>query len=75
MRIVSPSSPAQPCARRGRYAVARLIEKHGDVRLTDLLQTLADCPKTRVRGIHPRLLQGAVYEGLRALARVSFDGR
>lgn len=30
-----------PCAKRGRYAVARLLEKHGDARLTDLLGMLA----------------------------------
>jgi hypothetical protein len=52
----------QPCARRGRYAVTRLIEKHGDARLTDLLQTLADCPKARSASIYDRCK--VVYEGL-----------
>jgi hypothetical protein len=32
--------------------VARLIEGHGDVRLTDLLVTLADCQKARSASIH-----------------------
>jgi hypothetical protein len=38
--------------------------KHGDAKLTDLLQTLADCPKTESASIHDRCK--AVYEGLRA---------
>ena len=37
----------EPCGRRGRYAVARLIDEHGDAKLTDLLLTLADCPRAR----------------------------
>ena len=37
----------EPCGRRGTYNVARLREQHGDAKLTDLLQTLADCPKAR----------------------------
>jgi hypothetical protein len=32
----------EPC---GRYNVKRLIAAHGDAKLTDLLTTLADCPK------------------------------
>jgi hypothetical protein len=37
-----------PCGRRGRYAVERLIAKlGGDVRLPELLTTVADCPKAR----------------------------
>ena len=43
-----------PCARRGRYAVTRLLEEHGDARLTDLLQALTDCPKTRSASVHDR---------------------
>jgi hypothetical protein len=31
----------EPCGRRGRYGVARLIEKCSDAKLTDLLVTLA----------------------------------
>ena len=36
------------CGRKGRYAVARLIEQRGaDGRVTDLLTELSsDCPKT-----------------------------
>jgi len=39
----------EPCAKRGRYAVERLIAEHGDVKLTDLLTALASCPKTKAR--------------------------
>jgi hypothetical protein len=52
----------EPCARRGRYAVARLLEEHGDAKLTDLLQALADCPKARSASIYDRCK--VVYEGL-----------
>jgi hypothetical protein len=54
----------QPCAKRGRYAIARLREEHGDAKLTDLLATLADCPKARSANIHDRCK--VVYEGLMA---------
>jgi hypothetical protein len=52
----------EPCGRRGRYSVAKLMEEHGDAKLTDLLQTLADCQKARSASIHDRCK--AVYEGL-----------
>ena len=35
----------EPCGRRGRYNVGRLIAEHGDAKLTNLRGTLADCPK------------------------------
>ena len=34
--------------------MARLVERHGDARLTDLLLTLADCQKARSASIHDR---------------------
>ena len=34
-----------PCWRRGRFAVARLIEKYGDTLMPDLLPELTKCPK------------------------------
>jgi hypothetical protein len=38
----------EPCGRRGRYSVERLLAKHGDMRLTDLRVMLAaNCPKAR----------------------------
>jgi hypothetical protein len=44
----------EPCGRRGRYRVAWLMEQHGDAKLTDLLSTLADCPKARAASVHDR---------------------
>ena len=41
----------EPCARRGR-----------DAKLTELLQTLANCPKARSASIHDRCR--AVFDGL-----------
>jgi hypothetical protein len=35
----------EPCGRRGRCNVDRLVTKHGDAKLTDLPVALADCPK------------------------------
>lgn len=51
-----------PCARHGRYGVARLIEEHGDAKLTELPVTLANCPKTRSLSVYDRCK--ASYEGL-----------
>ena len=51
----------EPCGRRGRYNVARLMEKYGDAKLTELLETLANCPKA-ISTIYDRCK--AVYEGL-----------
>jgi hypothetical protein len=53
-----------PCDRRGRYAVTKLLDEHGDAKLTELLVTLVDCPKARSASIHDRCK--AVYEGLAA---------
>jgi hypothetical protein len=36
---------ATPCRRRGRFAVARLIEKYGDASMPSLLPELTGCPK------------------------------
>src|ERR1700722_13193759 len=44
----------QPCARRRRYAAARLIQEHGDSKLTELLVTLANCPKARSARMYDR---------------------
>jgi hypothetical protein len=43
-----------PRGKRGRYNVAKLVEQHGDAKLTDLLQTLADCPRARSASVHDR---------------------
>ena len=41
------SIECEPCGRRGRYNVARLMEKYGDAKLPELLHVLADCPKAK----------------------------
>jgi hypothetical protein len=50
------------CARRGRYRVEKLMAEHGDAKLTELLATLAGCPKARSFSNYDRCR--AVYEGL-----------
>jgi hypothetical protein len=52
----------QPCGKRDRYSVQRLRTQHGDPKLTDLLETLANCPKACSASIHDRCK--AVYSGL-----------
>jgi hypothetical protein len=52
----------EPCGRRRAYCVANLMERRGDAKLTDLLQTLASCPKVRSASIHDRCR--AVFERL-----------
>jgi hypothetical protein len=45
----------EPCGRRGRYAVARLIGKYGaDAKLPDVRLALADCPKARSFSVYDR---------------------
>jgi hypothetical protein len=45
----------EPCRRRGRYNVERLIAKHGaDLRVPELLTIIPDCPKTRSFSIYDR---------------------
>ena len=36
-----------PCGRRGRYSVARLIERYGDAQLPGLRAEITGCPKAR----------------------------
>jgi hypothetical protein len=54
----------EPCGRRGRYNVSRLLEQHGrEAKLTDLVRVLVgDCPKMHSVSVHERCR--AVYEGL-----------
>ena len=40
--------------RRGRYSVARLMEKYGDAKLPELRHILANCPKAKSQSIHDR---------------------
>jgi hypothetical protein len=44
----------EPCCRRGRYNVERLIAKHGDAKLLYLLDTLTNCPKMQSANIYDR---------------------
>ena len=51
----------EPCGRRGRDGVVRLIERHGaDIKMPDLLAVLANCSKARSHSIYDRCR--AVYE-------------
>ena len=59
-RVPTLSIECEPCGRFGRYTIARLMEKYGDARLTELLYILAYCPKARVQ--HPRPLQGGLRQ-------------
>jgi hypothetical protein len=52
----------QPCGRRGRYSVERLIAKHGDAKILYLLAEIINCPKARSANIYDRC--EARYEGL-----------
>jgi hypothetical protein len=40
------------CGRAGCYAVAGLIDQHGDAKLTELLSKLAKCKQGRCDGAH-----------------------
>jgi hypothetical protein len=44
-RVPTLSIECEPCGRRGRYKVARLMEQYGGAKLPDLLQELAQCQK------------------------------
>jgi hypothetical protein len=62
VRAPKLSIVCEPCGRRGSYNVARLIEQHGDAKLTDLLEALVKCSKARSVSVHDRCK--AVYAGL-----------
>ena len=53
-RVPTLSIECERCGRRGRYNVARLIEKYGDAKLPDLRHVLANCPKPHAHSIHDR---------------------
>ena len=52
-RTETLSIECEPCGRRGRYNVARLMEKYGDVKLRSFV--LANCPKAKSQSIHEAL--------------------
>ena len=62
VREPTPTIVCEPCGRRGRYNVKRLIAKHGDEKILFLLPALTDCPKTQSANIYDRCK--AKYEGL-----------
>jgi hypothetical protein len=62
VRSTSLSIVCEPCGRRGRYNVEKLMAAHGDAKLTDLLATVADCPRARSLSVHDRCR--VVYERL-----------
>ena len=51
-RVPTLSIECEPCGRRGRYNIARLMEKYGDAKLPELLDVLADCPKARSQSVY-----------------------
>jgi hypothetical protein len=51
-RVPTLSIECEPCGRRGRYNVARLMEKYGDAKLPELRHVLANCPKAKSHSIH-----------------------
>ena len=44
----------EPCGRQGRYSVARLMEKYGDMKLPELRHVLANCPKAKTGSFRDR---------------------
>ena len=54
--LVAPFDPVriecEPCGQRGRYNIARLMEKYGDMKLPELRHVLANCPKAKSVSIH-----------------------
>jgi hypothetical protein len=48
------SIECEPCGRRGRYNVARLMEKYGDAKLPELRTMLANCPKAQSFSVYDR---------------------
>jgi hypothetical protein len=53
-RVPTLSIECEPCGRRGRYNVARLMEKYGDAKLPELRHVLANCPKAHAHSINDR---------------------
>jgi hypothetical protein len=53
-RVPTLSIECGPCGRRGRYNIARLIEKYGDAKLPELRHVLANCPRARSASVYDR---------------------
>jgi hypothetical protein len=52
----------QPCGRRGRYNVRRLMAEYGNAKIHYLLAELANCPEAQSTNIYERCK--ARFEGL-----------
>ena len=50
-RVPTLSIECEPCGRRGRYNIARLMEKYGDAKLPELRHVLANCPKAKAASV------------------------
>ena len=46
-RVPTLSIECEPCGRFGRYNIARLMEKYGDMKLPELRHVLTNCPKAK----------------------------
>jgi hypothetical protein len=46
-RQLTLSIECEPCGRRGRFNIAKLMEQCGDAKLPELRHVLANCPKAR----------------------------
>jgi hypothetical protein len=53
-RTPTLSIECQPCGRSGRYNIAKLIEKYGDMKLPELRHVLPNCLKAKSFSIHDR---------------------
>ena len=51
-RVPTLSVECEPCGRRGRYNIVKLMEKYGDAKLPELRHVLANCPKARAFSVH-----------------------
>jgi hypothetical protein len=54
VRVPTLSIECEPCGRRGRYNVARLMEKYGNAKLPELRHVLANCPKSKSKSFSVR---------------------
>ena len=53
-RVPTLSIECEPCGRRGRYNVAKLIEQYGDMKLPELRLVLANCPARNRTSVYDR---------------------
>jgi hypothetical protein len=62
VRSQTLSMVCEACCWRGTYTLERLLDEHGDQKLTHLLPTLAGCSKSGSTNIHEGCK--VVYDGL-----------